>query len=519
MLAAEPGARAAAFLDGCAPVLARGIGRRVAAVVTSERTSWYLTILYALLLFRRDHEIEPMHEDVWARVATPAERMGSYDGPTFWHDVEQLVAWGAVERITEAHKLRSYRDNRRERFRYRLTEDAVALLEWLESRLAAKLAGRVGDSRDRLADVVGNVRELRRVLDAWRTGGAEAGTEDAGGRRLPSLVGERADLARRALYLIATIGDTIDEIGTELLTFLAEMAAFASRPYDVAALREILGWLERYVGVYVRRIEELRVDVETSLNNLGAPRYREALEESRLAVEEERAALPRAMRAAGVAAPGERIDAHAAFFAARGGLAAMCARIDESARAVVWKMQRHLRELERRSERLNDLRAAIRTVAMGPEHDECYANFVGSVIATAHVRVDRGPAAASRRAPPPLPRAHARTQGAAAARPIARKRDGLEAVRELTARRRQRLGQWLDELLVAADRIRLSANPPAGPGAARRWIEVARALHLGGGRVLADVGIAIDASEGEVVIADDRSGLVAPDCWVVRRKT
>jgi hypothetical protein len=385
-----------AFADGCAPVLARGLGGRVAAVLTADRTPWYLTILYGLLLFRRDHELVPLHEDVWARAVVPAERMGTYDGPTFAHDLEQLIAWGAIERITEAHKLRSYRDNRRERFRYRLTDDAVALLEWLEARLAAKLAGRVGDSRDRLADVVGHVRELHRVLDDWRGGGAR---DD-----------DRVEPARRALYLIEAIGDAIDEVGTELLTFRAEMLAFASRPYDLATLREILGWLERYVAVYVRRIEELRTSVEARLRGLGAPRYREALDGCRQAVADDRAALPRALRASAVVvAPGERIDAHAAFFATGGGLARTCARIDESARGVVVKMQRHLRELERRNERVGDLRAAIRAVAAGPDEDARLAELACGVIAAAHVRFDRRPATAARRLAPPLPRAHART--------------------------------------------------------------------------------------------------------------
>jgi hypothetical protein len=506
LLATDPETRAEAFAGGCAPVLARGLGARVASVVTTERTPWYLTILYALLLFRRDHEIEPLHEDVWARVAGPAEHMGPYDGPTFAHDLDQLVTWGAVDRITEAHKLRSYRDNRRERFRYRLTEDAVALLEWLEARLAAKLAGRVGDSRDRLQDVLGHARELRRVLDEWRSSEREAAIA--------------ADLARRALYLLEAIGDAIDEIGTELLTFRAEMLAFASRPYDLKTLREILTWLERYVAVYVRRIEELRADVETRFRELGAPRYREAIDECHHKVAEERAALPRALRGAAViAVPSGRIDAHAAFFAVRGGLAGMCARIDESARAVVVKMQRHVRDLERRSERLGDLRAAIRAIAGGPGSDVRYAELTGAMIAAAHVRLDRSAAAASRREPPPMPRAHVRNTTPTAARPLARKRGGLEAVRELAARRRAQLGRWLDELLGDDERVQLSARPPADAGAVRGWIDVARARHLGNGRTLGELGISIVPADGRAEITDEQGTLTAPDCWIERRKS
>ena len=268
-----------------------------------------MTILYGLLLYRRDHELEPLHEDVLIRVSEPLTGRGPYDGTLFAQDVGQLVAWGAVDRVVEAHKLRSYRDNRRERFRYRLAEDAVALLEWLEARLAAKLAGRAGDSRDRLQDVLGHLRELRRALDDWR-----------GGAQTP-------EAARRALYLIESTTDSIDEVGAELLAFRAEMLAFASRPYDLDALRAILAWLERYVAVYVRRIEELRSEIAGRLHDLATPRYRGALEHCHAVVVEDRATAPRALRAAPVVPPAERIGAHSAFFAAGGALAGLCARM------------------------------------------------------------------------------------------------------------------------------------------------------------------------------------------------
>ena len=473
-------------------------------MITAERSPWYLTILYALLLFRRDHELEPLHEDVLGRVGGPLERLGGYDGVVFAQDVEQLVRWRAVERVTEAYKLRSYRDNRRERFRYRLTDDAVALLEWLEARLAARLEGRAGDSRDRLTDVLGHLREVRRVLDAWRGGAPDV------------------DPARRALYLFEAIGDAIDDVGTELLTFRSEMLAFASRPYELESLRAILTWLERYVAVYVRRVEELRADIHTKLRELAAPRFRVALEECRAAVAAERAAGPRALRGAAIAAPADRAAAHVAFFALDGVLAQMCARIDASARAVVLKMQRHLRELERRNARVGDLRAAIRAVAQGAASEPRLGALGTALVASAHARFDRRDGSAANRATPAMPRAHARTAAAAARQPIARKQDGLEAVRDLAARRRQALGGWLTEMLGDDAQVRLSARGLAGPDAPRRWLDAARAWHLRAGKELAAMGFEITRETGEAIVAgtaDARreTGLAAPDCTIQRK--
>jgi hypothetical protein len=471
----------------------------VAAVLTADRSPWYLTILYALLLFRRDHELEPLHEDVFSRVAGPMHHLGDYDGALFAQDVEQLVRWEAIDRITEAHKLRSYRDNRRERFRYRLTGDTVALLEWLEARLAARLDGRVGDSRDRLADVVGNLRELKRVLDGWRDGARDG------------------DVARRALYLIEAIGDAIDDVGTELLAFRGEMLAFASRPYELAALRTILAWLERYVGLYVRRIEELRADIETRFRELAARRYRTALDECRAMIAEERAASPRALRGSSIGVPADHSTAHAAFFAPKGMLAALSSRIDESARAVVLKMQRHLRELERRNARLADLRAAIGQVARGRGSDPRFAELVTGLVASAHARLDRRESSAAQRALPPMPRGHSRATPASARKPLARKRDGIEAVRTLAERRRAALGAWLDEVLGGSERVQLSACALAGDETPRRWLDVARAQRLRAGKELAAIGFALADAPGEAVVGDAVVGLAAPDCWIARR--
>lgn len=70
--------------------------------------------------------------------------------------------------------------------------------------------------------------------------------------------------------------------------------------------------------------------------------------------------MPAAFRASGVLRDaGETLDAGRAFFAGGGRLVELCSRIDESVRAVLRKMHRHLRELERRSARVEDLRARI----------------------------------------------------------------------------------------------------------------------------------------------------------------
>jgi hypothetical protein len=226
--------RIQAFEEGLSPLLAHACDGPVTSVLTAELAPVYLTLLDALVLMRRDHELEPLHDEVYRRVARVLGADVPYGMEAFARDIDQLREWGCVERQEEITKIRGYKDKRRERYRYRLTDDAVALVEWLEERLAEKLEGRSADGRDRLTDVIRYLREAVTCLDEWRSS------------ETPS-----ADTARRAIYVMGAVDDAIDAIGNELLTFRAGMLAFTSRPYQIVTLREVLRWLERHVNDYL----------------------------------------------------------------------------------------------------------------------------------------------------------------------------------------------------------------------------------------------------------------------------
>jgi hypothetical protein len=493
------GDREAAFAAGAAPALARAVERRVASVLTAERFAQYLNILFGLALLRRDHELEPLHEELSRRVLAAQLAHGDYGPAPFASDMEQLVEWGAVERTTEALKLRTYRDNRRDRFRYRLTDDAAALLEWLEARASARVEGRVRDGRDLLADVLGFLGEARRLCDRYRAGQVSP------------------DDPRRVFALLEAVADAIDAIARELGSFRGEMTAFAARPYDLATLRQILGWLDRYVELYLERVESLRAELEERIAALAAPRYRAALAGCRQAVVAERAAMPSLARGAGPLPETDGlVDGAARFFRAGGQLAELRRHIAVAARAVLRKMHRHLVELERRNARRADLRAAI-TALCAAERPVDTAALVTGLVASAHVRAVRERTGVADRIAPPAPRRHqgdpARRSGA---RPLRRKQAGIDDVRALRGKRLAELARWVDTALLAeGDEVRLSGR--ALPAASlRRWMDVARAMHLGGGRDLARLPARFEPTPGQALLGDDREGLLAPDC-VIRR--
>lgn len=493
---------AVAFEEGAARILLRAIDRRVASAIVADRAEAYLAVLYGMLLLRRSHELEPLHEDVERMVGRArGAGDGEDDEQALARDLDQLVEWGCLTRRAEPLKIRGYKDISRERFRYHLTEDAVALLEWLEARLEAHAHGRADDGRDLLVDVLGHLRELSRVVAHWHKGER---TEES---------------ARRAMHLCALVDERTRAIGEELLTFRASMLAFAGRPYDVTALRPILAWLERYVSVYLARIEALRADIVARLEELAQPRYRRALVEQQEALERERLETPAVFRSGlALRPPSELLDAQEAFYAERGRLSELSRRIDDSARAVLRKMHRHLREIERRSARVEDLRARIAEVARlaQREDDDRLSAFANALVGSAHARFGGRHGPSQARIAPPLPRKHAATAVDRTSRaPLRPKANPPDAVRELRARRLAELGRWIEEaVLRGGSEARLSEVALVTAESPRRWLDVARARHLDRGRDLARVGVAIAEAEGEARIGDASAGLSAPDCIV-----
>jgi hypothetical protein len=494
---------ALAFEGGAAPLLLRALERPVAQAIVAERAPIYVTILFGMLLRRREHELEPLHEDLERFLAPALAALETdRDDQAFARDVDALVAWGCLERHAEPLKIRGYKDLRRERFRYRLSEDAVALLGWLEARLSARLEGRSDDGRDLLVDVLGQLRELSRIVTLSHKGERE---EDA---------------PRRTMYLLGLIDERVNAISEELLGFRASMLAFSARPYDLEALRAILGWLERYVAVYLAGLRRLGGEIHARIDDLSAPRFRNVLVEHQTLLLRERAQAPAAFRSGGaVRNATDLLNALRIFFADNGQLAELCARIDDSARAVVRKMHRHLRELERRNARLEDVRERIAEVARlraGDDADPRLAAFANALVASAHARFGSRSDHTGARVTPPLPRKHATPAIDRSNRPPLRpKQAPAESVRELRARRLADLREWLDtRLLQGKDEVRLADVRVEGPSLPRRWLDVSRARHLDRGRDLHRLDVSIEKASGEVRLGDEREGICVPDCVV-----
>ena len=131
-----------AFEAGKATQLITRRNRQLGHLFLADRGVFYAQILYRLLLFRREHELEPLYEDIYDGVR-PAQKhlleAGDYTTEQFRADLDQLLAWELVTCRIEIERLRGYRDTRKQKFRYSLTEESVAFLQWLEEQCQAEL--------------------------------------------------------------------------------------------------------------------------------------------------------------------------------------------------------------------------------------------------------------------------------------------------------------------------------------------------------------------------------------------
>ena len=127
-----------------------------------------------------------------------------------------------------------------------LTEDAVALLEWLEARLAQRATPLRVDANDRLLDVLDRLAELVRLTDA------------------PCVDG-----GRRAEHLVRSVEVELDTIARGLVGLHAEMRRFAGRTFEPLALERVVSGLEDAAG-FLRNVGERRRELDETIARLAS---------------------------------------------------------------------------------------------------------------------------------------------------------------------------------------------------------------------------------------------------------
>ena len=187
----------------------------------------------------------------------------------------------------------------------------------------------------------------------------------------------------------------------------------------------------------------------------------------------------------------------------------ICRRIQDSSIQVWRKLHSHLRELERKSNRLEDLREAIRRIAdSSPE--SCPTEVINALVSPAIMRHDPRFWDDYEQADPPHPRRRPIPRAEPEKQFLARKERRMGPVMSMERARLERLRGWLEVtvgLPYQETPQRVSQGAYTDPEDFLRLMDLARAGMLGEGRKLRNVRYRIDAdldSPATVNIDDQR---------------
>ncbi|MBU0946107.1 MAG: DUF2397 family protein [Proteobacteria bacterium] len=469
-----------AFDQGMAAELIKRRNPNLGSLLITERAPFYVTILYRMLLFKRDHELEPLYDDIYQAVFHPLEGLEQteYSPDRFRTDLDQLANWNLVSSRIEKQRLRGYRDNRKRKFRYRLSDEAASLLHWLEQRLQDELEERSNDARDLLGEVRGALGELLRLLHGLRLN-AE-GQEDS---------------ARRIIFQLGKADDLCQSTTEGLIDLNGRLMAFLLRRYEADEVRIILGELDNYVQVFLKQAFGLRREIVPLLHRLQKRSIQDKLHFAFTAMEKERRLAPHLLQvrreASGLAIP-DRLNR---FFEDQGGLDHLLQRINESSLQVWQKLRSHLQELERKNHRLQDLRHRIEEIASLDE-SVVPLHFMEKLCSCGQGFFDRNYWDSREKADPPQPSRRISRKEKIIRAYIKPKKKSDGPVQSMDEARLASLEKWLQEKVL---------SPPANGQVEKgdfgefadfpRIMELARAGLLGEGKRLASIALLLQAAE------------------------
>ena len=196
--AEEPPRRTAALAETTADARQPAGRVRAFAYLDTESTHRYRQLMGVLLANKRRFGLRLSPAQLSARLW---ERFSArYDSPeALERDLEQLCAWGAVDRIQDSSRASSTREFKRKRFTYDVTA-------------AGEIAERAALQVDRISERIGALErsQLPELLDALITLAVEAERTDPAPGKLVALFN---DVAAKLERIRSDTGDFMRELG------------------------------------------------------------------------------------------------------------------------------------------------------------------------------------------------------------------------------------------------------------------------------------------------------------------
>ncbi|MDD2466891.1 MAG: DUF2397 family protein [Desulfobulbus sp.] len=478
-------------------ILLSGRNSHIGALLTSERAFYYLNILYSLLLFKRDYELEPLYEDIFQGIFSPQSLLDNdYTQTKFRYDIEQLTNWELISFRIEKQRLRGYRDNRKRKFRYRLTNEAVAFLEWLEQRYLDDIQSRGNDTRDLLGESRGSLGELLRLLHLFKE--EEEGQEDT---------------ARRVLFQLFKTSDLCQEISVNLADLNGRLLFFLVQHYQIEEVRKLIREIESYVDNFLQQIFNLRREIVPLLERLRKESNTNKILECHRIMETERQRTPNLLqsrRMVHVAAIPENLQT---FFEEQGSLDKLLQRINNASMKVWQKLRSHLRELERKNNRLQDIRCRIEEIGTLDEQADT-AGFLNDLLGQPLCCFDPNYWDKEEKAEPPVPRRRLSRHNEFPKRYLGKKKSQGKVVESLEETRLTLLERWIRENIPFDAENRqglLSRAHISRFDDFTKIIELSRAGLLADGKRLARLDYTLTPEEQRILLFLEEQQLHCPE--------
>ena len=410
--------------------------RALGNLLTADRSLYYIQILFSLLGFRRKHELEPLHEDLYDDIYSDQNALNEeigYDLVHFNNDIHQLKNWNLIEERIELERLRGYQDTRRKKYRYSLLSETRAFLEWLEDRARDDLEESGADTRNQLETILSGLRELKRVLYHLGTKRSEDGD------------------ARRVLYQLATVNELTHTITGNLISFNERMYGFLMTDFALNEAKNILDVLRIFVEEFLNQIYQLRGTILSNIDDIQSTQSQKKIRLSLEIMEEERKRSVHLLRKnidhlQVEAIPGRLLG----FYHEDGQLDQLCRRISKTAKQVWRRLYLRLRERERKNHRLQDLRMRIKEIAT-LNQEEVPHRFLLELISPAQIAIDPNYWTDIEKAIPPQPRLYKGKRKETHIEPLRYKKRSAVSARALEQQQMEQLIQWLHEKIINDD--------------------------------------------------------------------
>ena len=432
-------------------------------LLASDRAAEYVAILRAFAKLREGHEPEPLHESVLREVC--GEEAASSSEVQFKAAIRQLKDWNLLTERIEKERLRGYRDKRRDKFRYRLDDDAIAFVAWLEDRHANDLSPEGSDITGNLLDMQCSLlHELRRKLRAVNSDHIEY---EAAGDIL-----YRIEQLR--LYVEAT-AKTLQVLNLRLLAF-----GTVFKPDEAKA---IVGELGVFLERFGRRFGVLREEILADLLEIGKDAHRRRWTACVECLKTEAARFTHISNVR-VPDPFRILSDASTFYAPEGNLVSLMSRVTDSARRVWSKLNARLRELERRNHRLEDLGARLLEFAQLSE-TEVPSDWMRRLLETASLRGDAQISPDGEKAKHPLPKLVERKKRERIVTWITPRKVGEKAdVTSIEQARSDQLKAWMVRRGIyptAVESVSLSDGRYENFDDCRSLVQLIEGIRLGGG--------------------------------------